>query len=124
MLTRKQQIRILTKAKEQLIIDHKYEKCMVRGLCGYLEKEIIAIYDKEFVSYYHLKQYIPLFTLENAEKWANAKPNEENYWWKHSNDPSDYDLKNRVLFLEWMIKELRWKFIKQLLRYVKFRNFN
>ena len=58
MLTRKQQIRILTKAKEQLIHDHKHEKYMVRGLCGYLEKEIIAAYDKEYVSYYNLKKYI------------------------------------------------------------------
>jgi len=114
MLTRKEQIKVLKRVKEKLIRDHKHERIMIRGLCGYVEEEIKNITGEYCIPYYYLKKYIPLFTQENAEKHANANITDQNYWWKHSSVPHDYDLVNRVLFLDWMIGKLRWKFFETL----------
>ncbi len=73
------------------------------GLCFYF-KNILGCHMKE------ISEYIPLFNYENAKKQANAKMDENNYWWGYEN----YDFKHRLEFLEWMLFEVEKQFKKQI----------
>jgi hypothetical protein len=103
-LTNKEQIKILKSVREDI--------CETFGLCSLTHCKIRKWLN--FSGKVCTDSYIPLFTRENAVKYANASTSGA-YWW--SNSP--YDFKNRVKFLDWVIKETRkriwyWKIIYRL----------
>lgn len=95
------QISILLRAKE-LTLDVSNS-----GLCYIMA---CAIRDKEFRIYTTVysspirnmvKECIPLFTKENAIKYAGARTHNALFWW------TPCDIESRLLFLDWIITELQ-----------------
>ena len=106
----KEQIKFLHRVRTKIILDYSNPHRQLKGLCAYMI----------FTDINWGPVDVPLFTKENAIKHANAindpyDPNSYNspyssFWWEyHSEDRKQYDLDNRVLFIEWMISELSKK---------------
>ena len=86
------QIEILRAVKKDVLETPFYE-----GLCHWIKYRIDRIYHNGYLIQ-RIDDYIPLFTIENAMKYAGAK--QKLFWWTR------YDNKNRLLFLDWMINKL------------------
>lgn len=89
----------LKEARQELINDYEESgSSRMGGLCYYIGCNIF------------INNISEIFNIENAAKHANAKlkgrPN-PSFWWNYSEyDRAEYDLENRLLFLDWMINEL------------------
>ena len=102
-LTKEEQIKILEKVLDKLYTNNKKY-----GLC-YIIRFILRyeFYIRDYVI--KIPKYIPLFTRENAIEHANARSNRL-FWWTVGysyDDHGEYDLDNRIKFIEWMISELK-----------------
>ena len=114
VLTIEQQIKVVENAKAGL----KLNPSSKEGLCTHLIYRLnnVLLDDKIWTSY-EVKYYIPLFTKENAtilaRKYKFKKPYESGaYWWNtplsfFEGRKSYYDIKNRICFLNALIKELK-----------------
>lgn len=72
------------------------------GLCSHLEEALNELIgDQEEFAYDYLREFIPLFTQENAIKHAHAR-SDYAFWWELNKE----NIANRVLFLDWMENEL------------------
>jgi hypothetical protein len=101
----KTQIKLIKRA--HLILSRQ----RVRGLCAALKRVTAEhIYTKQYIYIEdsELSEFFPLFTRENAINLFNGKNDEYKkpsltnaYWWPID----DYD--SRLIFLEWMLKELK-----------------
>lgn len=93
-LTTEEQIQVIKEARKR-VLNKKNNFC----LCYMLKQALIKIYGK-ITLLNEIQNYIPLFTKENAIKFAQAKPDYSGFWWKR------YNYKDRLAFLDWMISEL------------------
>ena len=95
------QILILKKAEDFLRYDnHRWGiiEFGITGLCNQTQKAF-KYYNMEIPSIPTIKEYIPLFTYENACKYSENTITGD-YWWPRN------DYINRLAFLDWMISEL------------------
>jgi len=109
-MNKKKQIQIL-----QTVFD-KYCKDMEtpihEGLCYYITSELRRQYNIN-ISALHIKEYIPLFSLENAQHFGSVETIETEYWWARGNP-------NRIFFLVSIINELsRGNWFIKILRQLK-----
>lgn len=73
------------------------------GLC-YAFQDIISQELHISIYYSSIKEYFPLFTQENAIKYANGDTNRFVWWWTTG---VNFDYKNRILFLDWMSSKIK-----------------
>lgn len=104
MSINKEQIEALKQIRAHLLKDYNDPSLCLAGLCWYVHYDSITI-------------DLPLFTVQNAIKYANADPSAEQgtYWWECNGiyNRETFDLTNRLLFIDWMINELKGKSIWQ-----------
>ena len=95
------QILILKRAKNSFWDNHEglsaYRFCR-RGLCNHIQLAF-KYYAMVIPFFTKIKEYIPIFTYENACKYSENTITGE-YWWEQNN------YIDRLLFLDWMIQEL------------------
>jgi hypothetical protein len=90
------QIEILESVKDQI---RSKRDCLCELIRSQIQKKI-----QRMMFYTEIREFIPLFTYENAVKHADALAGRENkYWWSYW----DFDFENRIKFLDWMIGELK-----------------
>ena len=121
-LTYTAQIELCRSAKRRLLKEYEANKAvpyMLGGLCYYFGGTIEAWYPN--VKTNLIRKFIPTFTRDNAIQFANAKHidpisdhvfSADNYWWNMYRGSSgneiktiEYDLANRILFIDWLIKD-------------------
>ena len=88
--------------KQIEILERAKHKPTISGLCNDIDRAITIRLNIPFSHLGTLKSYIPLFTRENAIKYANAKARGV-FWWE--TDP--FDSKSRLNFLNWMIEVIK-----------------
>ena len=89
----------LKEARQELINDYEESgPCRMGGLCYYVGE------------HFFMRDIPEIFNIKNAAKHANAKLKgrpSPSFWWNYSEyDRTEYDLENRLLFMDWMINEL------------------
>ena len=92
-----EQIEILRTVRRD-VLDDIYFEC----LCFKIQYFLRKVYKVDTFTI-NIKNYIPLFTEDNAIKKAKAGENRHSangYWWDR------YNIKDRLVFLDWMIQEL------------------
>lgn len=93
------QILILKKAEDFLRYDNRgIIGFGISGLCNQIQKAFDN-YNMEIPSIPTIKEYIPIFTYENACKYSENTITGD-YWWPRN------DYINRLAFLDWMIYQL------------------
>lgn len=110
----KEQIEFLKEVKLRILLDYPNTNIKLKGLCSYML----------FTNPNWGPVNVPLFTKENAIKHANAIDEPDNsYWWEyHHDDIEQYNLDNRLLFIDWMISELSKKQPNMWQRFIAFMN--
>ena len=103
-LSIKTQIKVLENINWKADDNFNSSKCFYEhGLCELITESLDSL---GILHGNKLESYIPLFTKENAIKYANARElNWLNYWWSVASKefpPYHY----RKLFVNWMIEEL------------------
>jgi hypothetical protein len=101
-LTNKEQIKVLKRARVK-VFWREIDFWLCPIISGTLEEMLpIDNFGKtKVVANSQIAEYIPLFTYENAVKYANAKEDALGYWWDYYDDKD-----NRLKFIDWMIGEL------------------
>ena len=94
--------------EEQLRVLEKVRASSRRALCFAIDDAMVEEIPM-YYSYPSMSSCIPLFTRENAIKYANAKV-ESAFWWK----TSPFDFKSRLKFLDWMIEKIREEMNKNI----------
>ena len=93
------QILILKEAKDFLLSEKNSSGGYISmGLCSQIQR---AFYRSGITIpfFTKIKEYIPIFTYENACKYSDNTITGD-YWWEQNN------YIDRLLFLDWMISEL------------------
>jgi hypothetical protein len=105
-IPKEMQIAVLKRVRAKLIKEsEKYKnrdvQVLMHPLCLLIKDELCWEYAKN-TYYIIMDEVIPLFNFANAKKHANATQDISDCWW----DTNPYDFKNRILFLDWIIKTM------------------
>jgi len=101
-MNKEDQIAVLKKAKAELIREYRIQHTH-RGLCYYISYQLASLIETHNRNdYLNIPIYIPLFSRENAKRFASEEENFMcTYWFFAGNS------KSRIKFINWMIKELK-----------------
>lgn len=105
--TPEQQLKIVKEVLNNLLEEAEYSSLLKGGLCYRFRYIIRFLLLGRDIDYNEISLYIPLFNKANADKFTTTilTNDEDDFWW---NTGYDYDIDNRILFLNWMIETINY----------------